>query len=336
MPLCRGRAAALHFFTDFDENDEEAGNAFWDHGQHSVCGPGLAVNRAMNHLVSHLIKSLVLLLWLGTAAASPSARADAAEDCDGSDCVTVGDWEFGLSIGYGERSNPLHDGERIPLWLIPRVRYYGERFFLENLELGYTLLDRPALMVNVIATPGYDRMYFARWDPNNIFIDLQGNAVTPGAGVARIDLAGLDKRRLAYLAGVEFSGGTDHIEWQLQLLNDVSGVHDGSELRVASSLMGGEGDWRVGAGLGLTWKSAALVDYYYGIRPHEVTDGRSEYDGRASWNPFVKFSLSKRINDAWQWRLHWHYEWLGNGITDSPIVEQGHVSTLFFGGDYHF
>ena len=61
-------------------------------------------------------------------------RAATADDCKESsgDCVAVGKWNFSLALGAGVRTNPLLDGENIPLLVIPEFSYYGRRFFIDK------------------------------------------------------------------------------------------------------------------------------------------------------------------------------------------------------------
>ena len=115
---------------------------------------------------------LFALCWL----ASPVALA---QDTCLEDCVEVGAWRVNLGVGLGMRGNPLHGGDDIPLVLLPEVSYYGERFFLKNLEMGFTLFENERHQFNALITPGYDQMYFNRWDPFN-FTDAGG--FTAGGG----------------------------------------------------------------------------------------------------------------------------------------------------------
>jgi len=114
---------------------------------------------------------LLLLLALTLEAAAQSGCRE--------NCVAVGDWRVNVGLGLGMRSNPLHGGEDIPLVVLPEVSYYGERFFLKNLEMGFTLFEDDRHQFNVLVTPGYDQMYFNRWDPFN-FSDAGG--FTSGGG----------------------------------------------------------------------------------------------------------------------------------------------------------
>lgn len=110
---------------------------------------------------------LVIIAGLGQVHA---AQGD--QDCKGAsdDCVAVGRWNISVALGAGVRTNPLLHGEDIPLVLVPQISYYGKRFFLDNLDFGFTLAERGASTFNLIATPGYDRVFFYRSDLQNFFI----------------------------------------------------------------------------------------------------------------------------------------------------------------------
>ncbi|MGP1609689.1 MAG: MipA/OmpV family protein, partial [Burkholderiales bacterium] len=116
---------------------------------------------------------LLCVLW----AVAPARAQDQCEP----DCVAVGDWRVSVGLGAGMRSNPLHQGEDIPLIVLPEVSYYGERFFLDNLEMGFTLFENRRHQFNLLLTPGYDQMYFNRWDPFN-FTDGGGFMASASGG----------------------------------------------------------------------------------------------------------------------------------------------------------
>lgn len=95
--------------------------------------------------------------------------ADASADCDlkVADCVAIGEWRVSVGLGLGLRTNPLVEEQDNPLVLLPEISYFGERFFLNNLELGFTLAEDARQQVNLVVMPGYDQMFFNRWDPFN-------------------------------------------------------------------------------------------------------------------------------------------------------------------------
>ncbi|UTF60997.1 MipA/OmpV family protein [Gilvimarinus sp. DA14] len=99
------------------------------------------------------------------------------------DCMAVGSWQFSLGVGLGLRTNPLVDGDDIPLVLLPEVSYYGERFFLDTTSAGFTLIEQPRHMLNAVATLGLDQMYFNDLSLGNFVIEGTGGGFSFGGAV---------------------------------------------------------------------------------------------------------------------------------------------------------
>jgi MipA family protein len=261
------------------------------------------------------------------------------EDCKGpsENCVAVGHWNFSVALGAGVRTNPLVDSKDIPLVVIPQVSYYGKRFFIDNLDAGFTLEDTGANTFNLIATPGYDRVYFYRTDLQNFFItsfppfgpaplytaDAQLAATVPGA--VKIPPT---PRHITYLAGPEWTFKYAGISGQLDLLHEVTGQNHGNEMRAALGipLLKSKGD--LSGSIGITWKSAAIVNYYYGVPVI--------YEGHAALDPFVKLGYTVPLGGKWRFTTFAEYERLASGIADSPIVAEHSVATIFIGASYSF
>jgi len=130
-------------------------------------------------------RRLTGLLFLCLPLASPAAPGGC--DTPTEDCVPVGHWNFGLAVGGGVRTNPVADSDNIPLVLIPHISYYGKRVFLDNLDFGVTLAESDANTLSLLASPGYDRVFFYRSDLQNFFIEglpTQTNYATGGQGSA--------------------------------------------------------------------------------------------------------------------------------------------------------
>ena len=99
---------------------------------------------------------------------------------ESSECVPVGGWNFSLALGAGVRTDPVvHEGT-IPLVVIPQFSYYGEHFFIDDLDAGVTLLDSDRTTLSLIASPGYDRVFFYRSDPQNMFVSGLGTSTEYG------------------------------------------------------------------------------------------------------------------------------------------------------------
>jgi MipA family protein len=288
---------------------------------------------------SSLRKAFPSLLLL-TLCAPVASAAEAPCSAPSPDCAVVGQWEVSASFGIGQRSNPVDGESNIPLVVVPQISYYGKRFFLVNLELGYTLHEGEANTFNLIATPGYDRVFFHRSDPQNIFIptsggsfnappsNIPGNGNGDGDGDGRVDenLRQFDvpKRRTTYLMGPEWTFAYGRFTGQLNAVREVTGRHDGLEVRaaLATPLFAGRFG-SLSASSGITWKSAEVVRYYYGVDDF--------YEPGSALSPFVKLRYSRELSDRWGLNVFAHYEHLASSISDSPLVSEDHVTTVFAG-----
>lgn len=252
-----------------------------------------------------------------------AAAVEAQTPCTSAtpDCAVIGKLDFHLSLGYGTRTNPIEGASDIPLIVVPHLSYYGKRFFLEDLELGYTLYEDPGNTINLIATPGYDRVFFVRDDLQNFFV----GATTTGTAHSQLRSVRVDPDT-TYLAGPEWHFDYRGIAGQLNALYEVTGEHDGYEVRGAVSVPLVEGRSSLHLSGGFTWKSAAAVDYYYGVP--------SVYEPGSAFNPFIKLGYVQPLARRWTVRVFAHYERLGGAIADSPIVTDDRVVTVFAGVDF--
>jgi len=277
----------------------------------------------------------LLALLTHNAAAQTSCTAPST------DCVAVGEWNIGVSLGAGVRSNPVQGSSDIPLVVIPHISYYGKRFFLDNLELGVTLHETDTNTFNLIAAPGYDRVFFVRNDLQNLFVGGATNGLVATDKAPQLtEVFPVKHRSTTYLVGPEWSFEHGRFTGQLDALREVTGVHDGYEVRAAAavaimpgeaSLAGASGSspskgrpkGALTASTGFTWKSAEVVRYYYGVE--------GLYAPGSALNPFIKVGYSRPLADRWTFTAFAHYEYLGSAIADSPIVTDHGVTTVFAG-----
>lgn len=245
----------------------------------------------------------------------------AQDDCQAPspDCVVVGKVNVSLSLGAGVRTNPIESNSDIPLVAIPSISWYGERFFLENLDLGFTLHEGDTDTFNLIATPGYDRVFFYRNDLQNIFVGLGGGEVSPVVN-RRVPVR---ERHMTYLVGPEWTFTRGTFTGQLDALYEVTGRHKGYEVRAAVSSPLGRTRNPLQASAGFTWKSAELVEYYYGVE--------GVYLPGSTLNPFIKLAWRRPLSERWTLNAFAHYEYLGDDVADSPIVTERGVTTAFVG-----
>jgi outer membrane scaffolding protein for murein synthesis (MipA/OmpV family) len=404
------------------------------------------------------------------------STAFAQADCT-ADCVEVGAWRVNVGMGAGMRGNPLHGGEDIPLVLLPEVSYYGERFFLKNLEMGFTVFENERHQFNALITPGYDQMYFNRWDPfnfsdaggftaggipaaplaassyqvnvsgpkapaeglpssgpsivsggvyvasarsvaindqaidltsgtqylfgaegNPIAVEISGDTVSivgvvegdrielagvnvssaedvDSRGNAEVEFSGADSgtdslridptdggryrvtanasaqssstqkiaadqvanRKMAGLAGLEYSYNFTHASLHIQALSDFTSVHGGHELRAAVIFPWQIGEQKWAMTLGGNYKSRHILDYYYGVSARDTDIDVLHFSPTsAGVEGMVRLDWQLPLSDHWSLRAMLQYSELPNNIANSPLVSERGVGSAFFGGIYHF
>ena len=274
-----------------------------------------------------------LIFFLITYLSLLNLRAQAAD--------SDSQWQFSLGLGAGIRTNPVMDNDDIPLVVIPYASYQGERFFIQNLDFGYTLFENETQQFNLLITPSYDQVFFNKWDINN-FIERSGLALgssndnpTVEHTNRVIDKRLLHKRRMAGLSGVEYSHSLYGLDVQLQLLAEASGYYHGNEARVAVSKAINLGKHDVKLTLGTNWQDAKTLNYFYGLPTQEALN-HAPYDADAGFTSLLRFDWSYQLDDHWSLRFFTSYRHLSASISDSPLVTTNNVITAFAGGVYHF
>jgi MipA family protein len=276
------------------------------------------------------LRTTLPLLTIAAAVSPLHVIAQSACTAPSADCVAVGDLDLSLSFGYGTRTNPVTGRDDIPLFVIPQVSYYGKHFFLESLEPGVTLYESDANTLNLVATPGFDRVFFSRHDLQNVIVastvaggDVIENRDAPAAPSFGNQSFAVGERHTTYLAGPEWLFRWRDFIGQVNALYEVTGRHKGYEVHAAVSAPLIQTKHSLVVNAGWTWKSAEAVDYYYGVD--------NLYEPAAAFNPFIKLSYAVPLSERWTLTAFVHYEYLDDSIYDSPIVSDHEVITAFAG-----
>jgi MipA family protein len=280
---------------------------------------------AVIRTMSFILRTTLVFVAIAGMAGSQTAAAQTPCKAPSADCIPVGDLQLSLSFGYGTRTNPVVGRDDIPLFVIPYVSYYGKRFFLESLEPGFTMYESDAHTFNLIATPGFDRVFFSKHDLQNVVVPF---AAGPPSLVAQVEdqTISVGHPHTTYLAGPEWLFRHRNFIGQVSALYEVTGRHKGYEARAAVSAPLIQSKQSLAINAGLTWKSAASVDYYYGVP--------DVYRADAALNPFVKLSYALPLSERWTLTAFVHYEYLDDTIVDSPIVNDREVVTAFAGFNF--
>ncbi|MCC5452262.1 MipA/OmpV family protein [Rheinheimera sp. UJ51] len=252
--------------------------------------------------------------------------------------VPVGEWQVAVALGYGYVENPRAHAEPIKTYVLPSVLYYGERFYLENFTLGYSLFENEQLFVDIQSRLNEDGLFFELDGIGNLLVtDLFGitNGKTPGRPSRPINYAAIE-RKVSYLLGSQLTWQSAVGDMTAGAYTDISGVHNGYELHLRYKYVFDWYDVSWGLELGLTQKSRELVSYYYYLTDAELQTARTSYQPRDTLNSHIRWVANKTLNAHWTLISLLEYNHLGHGISQSPLIEKSDYLSAFVGVSYSF
>lgn len=290
---------------------------------------------------------LFLALLLATNLFFCIGLANASTSCENNtDCIEVGRWDIGLALGYGMKSNPLKDFDDIPIYAVPTFAYYGDNWFFDSGNIGYTLAEGENYTINLITTFSNDSAFFHRWDPSNIFLlsgDNTQSAIAPMASTMNAfdtpderAIAELENRNFTYLGGAEAFIYTRFGIVHASLAHDILDVHGGFESRLKWFYNIPLDRWNFEFAAVLDWKSEEVVDYYYGVRPSESFYWSQAYQAESALNKSIEFTGQYVLTKNWNLLLVARYTDIADEIADSPLLDKDYTTTYFISAAYRF
>jgi outer membrane protein len=271
---------------------------------------------------------------------SSKAVLACSENADG--CVESEQFQLSVAIGAGQRSNPLYDGDSFPMLILPDFSYYTDTWFIDNGTLGYSLVQNDQFAASVVMRLNSEKGYFQRWFAGNVITMNSAGALLPPdveigteKTMSTVSVEQVKKRPTAVDAGLQFNWFGEQWQSRLNLWQDINSKYQGQNASLSWSrfwpLAGGQFDLSTT----LYWKSAKLIDTYYGVDDDELYYlGR--YDGRASWQPELRLGWQKALTSRWSVLTFYRYLHLDDAMTDSPLVQDDSVQTWFVGMVYRF
>lgn len=239
-------------------------------------------------------------------------------------------WRLGMALGYGERGNPLVDSDDIPVLVDLDIAWFGERFFFDNGDLGFTFHNDRRMTTSIVARVRSDQVFFGR--ANFRFVNFP---LSQPVGEAEEPVRVPD-RNFAGEIGLELLADGRWGYLQANAFHDVTGVHDGYELSLDYGIGLRSGRWYFEPGLRLAYKSAELNDYYWGIRFDESSPSLPVYEADGGLNTAVRLRASYHLSKRWALRMAIDYERLNDEIASSPVVDRDNVVGYFAGLSVEF
>lgn len=202
--------------------------------------------------------------------------------------------------------------------VIPAFYYRQGRFLLFGPQASWVFVYEDGLMVSAIA-----RLRFEGYNDNE-----------------SRHLRGMSDRRATAEAGLsvaqEFDWGRLKAEWASDVLNE----HKGHEIRLLADRrfedVFGVEKLALTPGIGVNWRSKQLNDYYYGVEGKEATSSRPATNVGSTAGSLASLRVDYPLTERWNFFSSVSVEWLGSEITDSPIVDQHHRTSVLIGTLYKF
>jgi outer membrane protein len=256
-------------------------------------------------------------------------------------CIEKSSWHLGIAFGLGIKTNPLVDGDDIPLVIMPDIAWYAEQAYFDNGELGYQWINQPKVAFETFLQLDRERAFFSFLHPANILFPIESSVSdSPSQGIQdkqrSLSIDEIASRKWAINGGIRahyfFSKG----EWQLTFQQDISNVHNGQQIRLEFSHRWLWHNFRLGFRVGTDWKSARLIDYYYGVSQRDTDFAEWYFNGKSGWQTYVTLNAQKPINEKWSWLANIGYRKLPNSLISSPLIEQSNIRNIFLGLAYRF
>ncbi|RVT44753.1 MipA/OmpV family protein [Rheinheimera sediminis] len=257
-------------------------------------------------------------------------------------CVAPDQFQLSVALGAGQRSNPLHDGDSFPMLILPDFSYYTDSWFIDNGTLGYSLRQNEQFAASIVVRLNAEKGYFQRWFAGNLLtMNTAGTQLPPEVDVgtekslAAVSISHVKKRPTAVDAGIQFDWFAEQWQGRLNLWQDLSSKYQGQNASLSWTKIWSLGGGHFDLNATLYWKSARLIDTYYGVDEDDLYY-LQRYQGRASWQPEVRFGWQRALNQRWSLLTFFRYLHLDDAMTDSPLVRDDSVQTWFVGVGYRF
>ena len=238
-----------------------------------------------------------------------------------SDALMPGDsdskWVAGLTLGGLE--NPLagEDSDAIGLADI-NLEYRGETFFLAQDGIGVNLLRYKNTSTGFILSGKTGFLH-----DNELYDDNDM-------------LKGIEEREATADLGMYLIHNTDYGQFRIRALEEITGEHKGHSADATFIANFGSGDWRINPFVSVAYESKELVEHFYGISTSEVTTELSAYQGDDTVNVSAGINARYNLTANWELGLGASVTKLGEGISDSDLIEEDVLYSASITANYNF
>lgn len=199
--------------------------------------------------------------------------------------------------------------------LIPMIMYEGKRLSIRGKTAEYVLFSEDWWQLSGVLDMRFDG-----------YEDDDSSA-----------LNGMDDREWTLESGLAFKVSDD--TWgsiRLGWLMDILSEHEGHELSLRYNYPIRMDKLVLTPNVGFAFHSDDLVDYYYGVENDEVRAGRPAYQADSTVNWFTGLGIGYELYENWTLYSNMRFEFYGDEIRESPIVDEDYGFGAIFGIMYSF
>ncbi|MDL5366565.1 MipA/OmpV family protein [Xanthomonas sp. NCPPB 2654] len=149
-------------------------------------------------------------------------------------------------------------------------------------------------------------------------------------------LQGMQERDDSIWAGAAVTWNSPFAEISAEYLVDVMDKSEGARGRVQAERRFGMGRFGLTPRVAAEWVDDKYVAYYYGVRPEEATLARPAYDGEGTANVELGLRLDYSPAERHTFFVDVAGTQFGDGIKDSPLLEQSRQTRISAGYLFRF
>ena len=225
-------------------------------------------------------------------------------------------WGFNLGIGATVTTSEYRGVERLGTAL-PLLGYEGDWLYLRGLSGGVHLFKNENHEINVQLSY-LPQNFYASWSESSA-------------------MRKLDDRYSSAMAGINYRLRTDLGVLAATLSTDALGVNNGVTANASYSYPIRFASMSLTPTLGVQWTDVNYNDYYYGVSKSEAqASGLSHYSPQAALAPYGELTLRVGLSDSWSAFVSGKALFLGEEVSNSPMVEHSSKYSLSGGFLYAF
>lgn len=266
-----------------------------------------------------------------------AANAAAQDTLKQQQLIKKSTFHASITLGYGGIQNPVLNSDNFTSPILPNFAYYGDRWFVDNFALGYSLIENSNFYLDVSGRFNEDGFFFELDGIDKLFA---AGAVSDGLKeppTRPIEFLTPIERDLSYLAGLSTGYKlSDSVLIEASLMQDVTGVHDGHEGQLNIFKVFNVDDALFGLELGATYKNRELISYYYTLAAREALVRIPSYDNKSALNYHFKLSYEYPLSERFSVDVNVKHTWLDSDLVNNPIISENGYFSGFAGITYHF